>query len=178
MYMAALALIGLSISSTKMFAVASYCTAVWPALTTVMVLVFAVLELRIRGATLHNQRTITPKVEALREANAVPPLLEWEAQAGRWLTRAQNLMASSVVLVLVITLPALGGVAWHLLGDVLPHSIWHPTAAALNGIVLLTAALFASWASVAPDSRRASAADAERRAVTRSPARPLARSRS
>jgi hypothetical protein len=178
LYAVVLALIGSAIDSTKLLDVASYVTALLPIPTAVLVLAFAVMEIRIRRASRHNQHTISPKLEALREPGSTPPLLEWEANSSRWLTRFERLMTSSTIFVVVMTLPALGGAAWHLLAGAIPRAISHPLAAALNGIVLLAAALLATWPSVAHDSRESSITDADRRPVKRTSSRSLARSRS
>ena len=161
LYAAVLALMGLAIDSGRLLNVASYCTTLLPMLTSVLVLAFAVTEVRIRRARRYNESTISPKLEAMRETGAVPPLLEWETNADRSLTPLERGMASSLVLVIAMTLPALGGTSWHLFAGELPNSIWHPVAAAVNGIVLLGVALLAGWLSVTRASSEKSVSETD-----------------
>jgi hypothetical protein len=179
LYLAALALIGWASDSTRLLlAVASYSTALLPVPVAVLVLVFAVLEARIRRAGRHNRHTISPKLEAMREVRSMPPLLEWESNSGRWLTRLERLMASSMILVIAMALPALAGTAWHLFAGAIPRKVSHPIAAAVDGILLVAVALLAAWLSIAQESPEQSTTDADHRLVKPISSRSRARTRS
>jgi hypothetical protein len=148
-----LGLIGTVIDSTKLIKVTSYCTALLPFPTTLIVLAFAVMEVRIRRASRHSVRTISPKLEALRAARSSPPLLEWETSPSRHLTPFERTMANSTVFVAAISLPALGGAAWHLFSRAIPAVTWRPEITAVGAMLLIGAAILAASLSIGHESR-------------------------
>ena len=138
---------------SRVLDVASYCTALLPLPTAVLVLAFAVMEIRIRRASRHNQNTIAPKLEALRTRASGPPLLEWESNPGRWLSAFERRMASSTVFVIAMIAPALGGAGWHLFSKAILASVWRPITTSITTVLLLLAAVLACALSIGHESR-------------------------
>jgi hypothetical protein len=155
LYAAVLGLVGASIDSEKLIAVASYATALLPYPTSILVLAFAVMEVRIRRASRHSVRTIAPKLESLRTSEGAPLLLEWERDPSRHLSRFERSIANSAVFVVAMALPAVGGVGWHLFARRIPISTWHPVVGGIGAFLLIVAALIAAFLSIGHESRTA-----------------------
>jgi hypothetical protein len=154
---AVLAVIGSAIESGNVLPVVAYCTALLPFPTAILVLAFAVMEVRICRASRHSVLTLAPKLEALRVRRAGssgPLLLEWEIHPGRHLSPLERNLSNSAVFVCAMSLPALAGAMWHVFAGTLQIPLWQPELAVIGAILLILAGALTAGISIGHEGRR------------------------
>ena len=117
LYAAVLGLIGSAIDTTSALAkVVEYVAELICYPAAMIILVFAVMEVRIIRASLYVAKRIAPTLDAIlaEVPQARHGLLRWERSPGIYLGPGMKRLASSLMFVLAIATPAAASAIWHI----------------------------------------------------------------
>jgi uncharacterized membrane protein len=153
-YTAVLGLVGSALDSPRLLDAAANVTALLSFLVVVLVLAFAVMEIRIRRASLYISRTLSPKLQALVQQPPDRRLLQWETAPGVHLSPPERWLSHSAVFIVLIAAPSLAAAGWHLWSGVIPPQQQHPPVTITGAVMLLVSSLVATGISMRHEVRK------------------------